>query len=887
MRGAKPRTVTVAAAVVALTALPMVPVQAADAATRLSVDIAAQPLEAALVELSKQGHLQLVIATGTVPTSTSISLHGSMPLGVALDRLLRGTGLSYRFVGDHTIAIVLSASATRPLSDSLAAPGTTGAPRSGGEGTDASGAGNTRDNTTSKEDQSVHHHGLLVRLAAVLGICVSASASHRACAADTNPGAGNNSDANVNGVLQEVVVTAERREASAQKTPLVMNVLGGDDLINSGATDVVRTAELVPGVHVVPGQLTGAQIAIRGIVNVNVNVGSDPSLAMSVDDVYIARSQAALASFYDVARVELLRGPQGTLYGRNSISGAMNIITNDPGRELGGNAYIDAGSYSARTVEAAINVPLGERMAVRVAGQTVSHDGYEDHYWNQQNDKAGRIKFLTNLSDNATVLLSASYFHQGGIPAINVVTPYVNASDPWNPNATTTRLSDTDNSVYDFSAKLNWDLPVGNLTYIRGFTRFEENVTVPPSFAKIHRWGTSKQDTDEVRLASHARPDASGQFSWVAGLFWYRETQNQFRHVEVPAFGNLIQDAGYPYVFAGSIAAFGQTTYAFKDHWRGTLGLRYTHESKDATGQNDTTQFGVRTSVPTAFVQADNNVSYKLALETDLNPSSLLYASVTTGFHGGGWMDGVQGSNTYKPEQITSFEIGSKNEFLDHRLRLNVGAYYYDYKDFLVGVSNALAPTCACEVNAPKAHAEGLEIEAAFAFTPADRLGINLAYEDTKYSDFIFYYPFFSQIAGGTIVRDPTNAAKILSSDYSGTPFPFVSRWSGNASYLHTFRLGAIGNLSAQVLTQYRSSYPAALGNDPAFVQSGHTKTDVNLTYAAPGGHWTLTAYGRNLEREPAVISVGRGPGPAGPSNPITAAIGQPRTYGVRLQATF
>jgi iron complex outermembrane receptor protein len=794
------------------------------AESAIAFSIPAEDLATALREFARQSSHEILFSTDVAKGKTTHGVSGTLSPDAALSKLLEGTGLVTSQAANGAILV------TNP---------------------DAQGASGTPDPQGAPAGAAL--------------------------------ASGSDSDVK----LEEVVVTAERREASAQRTPIVMNVLSGDDLVNSGATDVVRAAELVPGVHVVPGQLTGAQIAIRGIVNVNVNVGSDPSLAMSVDDVYIARSQAALASFYDVARVELLRGPQGTLYGRNSISGAMNIITNDPGHELGGNAYIDVGNYNERTVEAALNVPLGDRTAIRVAGQTVNHDGYEDGYWGTREDKAARIKLLTELSDTATVLLSGSYFHQGGIPALDVVTPYANPSDPWSPGATTPRLSSTDNAVYDFSAKLNWDLPVGKLTYIRGFTRFVENIVVPPSFASIHRWGTSKQDTDEVRLASHTEPDAAGHASWVAGFFWYRETQDQFRHVEAPAFGNLVQDAGYPYVFAGSIAAFGQTTYAFADHWRGTAGLRYTHESKDANGQNNTTIFGVYTSVPTAFTQADNNISYKAAVETDLTANSLLYASITSGFHGGGWMDGVPGSNTYKPETITSYEIGSKNEFFEHRLRFNVGAYYYDYKDFLVGVSNALAPTCACEVNAPKARADGLEMEVEFALTASDRIGVNLAYEDTDYADFTFGYPFFSNIAGGTIVRDPTNPAIVLSSDYSGTPFPFVSKWSGNASYQHVFHLGGAGNLTAQLQTQYRSSYPAALGNDPAFLQSSYTKTDVNLSYGAPGGHFTVTAYGRNLEKEPAVVSVGRGPGPPGPSNPITAGIGDPRTYGVRLQVTF
>jgi iron complex outermembrane recepter protein len=870
-----------AVAVLAITSLAVNTALASDLGARVSVNIAAQPLEAALLELSKQGHLQLVIATGSLPARTSERLAGNMPLRSALHLLLEGSGFTYKLVGDHTIAIVRIEGA--PAQPSQSSPPPTVIPENSADPAPSSFSPDAAvgDQRKTSGETTVKHHGWLARIASFFVACGASSFS---CAqAQSAAGA---ELAEPEG-LQEIVVTAQRREESVQRTPITINVVSGAQLVSEGATDVIRASELIPGVQVVPSQLNGAQIAIRGIVNNNPNVGSDPSLAMSVDDVYIARAQAALASFYDIARVEVLKGPQGTLYGRNSVSGAMNIVTNDPKHEWGADGYVEFGNYNAKTFEGAFNAPIGEHIALRLAGQEVKHSGYIDDYWTNEDNKAGRAKLLVELSDKASVLLSASIFHQVGVGDISPAYPFANASNPWNPSETVPRgTSYTDNLVNNYSLKFNWDTFLGNLTYIRGYTRFGENISLPPGFAAvIRRIGTSKQNTDEVRLASHSSADVQGHFAWVAGIFTYDETQDQFRHVEVPGFGNLIQDAGYPHVYAQSVAEFAQGTYAILDHLRVTLGVRNTNESKNAIGTNSTSQFGAITVANENVEEKDSKVNYRLAIEGDLTPSSLLYASVTTGFHGGGWMDSPPPYETYRPETITSFEVGSKNEFLDHRLRVNAGAYYYDYKNFLVSVQSALAPTCACFVNAPKARAEGVEVESQFAITSYDTLSVNFAYEDSDYTNFKVFFPFSASLPGGTPI--PATGTSPAGVDYSGTPFPYVSKWSGNASLQHIFPLPNGADINATVFTQYRTVYPGGLGDDPGLRQPGYTKTDVSVGYNAPKNRWSVTLYARNLERAPAVFQAGRGPGPPGPANPITVGLGEPRTFGVRLAARY
>jgi len=736
-----------------------------------------------------------------------------------------------------------------------------------------------------------HQHATSPRRRALLhGIAILTSAITSTAWAQTPPPPHRISS------LETVVVTAQRRRESAQKTPLVVNVLSSKLLTQEGATDVERVGELVPSVHVDVNPLGGAAIGIRGIVNANPNVGSDPSVAMSVDDIYIARAQAAIASIYDVSRIEVLKGPQGTLYGRNSISGALNIVTNDPVlQKYSGNISAEFGDYYAHTFEGAINVPIGDEVALRLSGETVNHDGYvTDIYngltthWDDEDTQAGRIKLLIQPNDALKAIFSASLYHEGGAGQLSVDFPYTNPATPWN---TSTPAFDTtpsgkpgyDDNVYDLSGKLIWDSSPATVTLIAGFTQFDENYIAPPAppLSFLQRVGRSNQVTTELRVASHSTAAAAGTYSWVGGLFFYQEVQNQFRHVEAylpTPFGLLFLDqhAGYPHVYAGSAAVFGQGTYAITDHLRATLGLRGTAEAKNAIGQNITTLGGMPSTVDETPSETDRALNYRAELETDVTPNSLLYVSVTTGFHGGGWQDGINAlDETYRPEYLTSYEIGSKNEFFDHQLRFNLDGYYYDYKDFLANVNDLQAPTCACNANAPRARAEGVELETQYALTANDIFGLNAAWEDTQYTKFVLSYPFTPQVTFGT--QTGTNY------NLSGATFPLVSKFSGNVSYTHTFPLENGDTITANVFSQFRTKFYGLLSENPAAYVPASTKTDVNISYASTQ-RWTITGFVRNIENNPGVQAYGTN---VGSSSVATASLSAPRTYGGRLDYSF
>ncbi len=355
---------------VSLSLLPLHMAMATDATTQLSVDIARQSLESALVELSKQGHLQLVIATNALPAKMSASLRGSMPLGVALDHLLKDTGLTYRVVGDHTIAIVKATEVHRQLSDPPASPGVSGAKSSGAPDRDLKVEEGVQANNADKGDHPVSHRSLMSRLATFLGICVSASAGGPACAQDAPPSSAHQ--------LGEIVVTARKTEESLQSVPVAVAVISEKQLQNGNASDLTKVAELAPQVSMSQsGSGTGAVITIRGVSSGSNDAGLDQSVAIEVDGIPISRGQILSSAIFDLKQVEVLQGPQALFFGKNSPAGVISLSSANPTDKFEG--YVTPGyefEADQRFVEGALSGPVSDTLKARVAFRASKMNGW-------------------------------------------------------------------------------------------------------------------------------------------------------------------------------------------------------------------------------------------------------------------------------------------------------------------------------------------------------------------------------------------------------------------------------------------------------------------------------------------------------------------------------
>lgn len=705
--------------------------------------------------------------------------------------------------------------------------------------------------------------------------------------------------------IEEVVVTAERREETAQRTPLAITALSADQLEKQGVRTVTDLTTVVPGVQI--GSVGGSvEIAVRGIGSTNNTEVGDPAVAFNVDGVYMARPRSAAGLFFDLDRTEVLRGPQGTLYGRNATAGSLNVITKKPTSEYEANAQLELGNYSLIRASGAVNLPVSDKVAVRAAFQTAKRDGYTNNApsndYNDEDAVALRLHVLLKPTDNFSLLLSGDYFRNDYVGTASApLGRYSAGGDPY--TFPISRDGSSNQQNYGLSAQADLDLAFGVLTYLGAIRNdlvhtlagsgrgYPLGAPRPPNGCDpvlglgcntIYFDSDERQETHELRLGN-----GEGRFKWVGGLYYFEETNNVYANI-FPAVA-FIQ----PNTYADSKAVFAQGTYSFTDQLRATAGLRYTRDHKGRTGGtyvalNSNGGCQLPGGMERPFLGAPppgcllygnvadftwESTDYKLGVEFDLTPTSLLFASTSTGYKAGGYGDGLPPlNNKYEPERLTAYEVGAKNRFLDNRAQLNLSAFYYDYQDFQVtGTGVVAGQPSAVTVNAAKATLYGAELEGTLLITENDRIDGSAAYLHAEYKDFTLlggdaFFPGLANYSGLTLAKSP--------------------EWTFNLGYQHSWSFANDGRLTVRVQTHYESSKNLDYHNFGVTAQDAYTKTDLIVTYDAPGGVWSLMAYGRNLEDEAVLV---QGSPDAQNANRFagSGAYAPPRLYGVQLSTRF
>jgi len=616
--------------------------------------------------------------------------------------------------------------------------------------------------------------------------------------------------------------------------------------------------------------------------------------------------------------VEVLKGPQGTLYGRNATSGAVNVIPNRPDSSgTAGEAGLEIGNYNLRKATGMINAPVSETLSLRVAGQVVDRDGYLSDGYDDEEGQAARASLLWEPDDRLSLLLSGDYFHQGGKGVGGVLVP--GSLTPTAP-AVKDRIAGSeaasiaelrlrfpalinsglvvpprddgfnDNTFWGVAATLDYQFDAGTLTLLPAYRDSRPDfVFYSPGFQGTVQ-EVSKQSSVEVRFAS-AEDSA---FRYVVGGFWFRD--------EVDALnsffqGGLSTTTFMPHQETVSKAVFGQGTYDVADGLRLVGGVRYTHENKQqATPVRQSSASNPNPPFITATGDEDfSSVTWKGGIEFDAGPQSLLYANVATGFKAGGFYPAV-GANSFDPEKLTAFTLGSKNRFLDNRLQLNAEAFWWDYKDQQIGyigpveVRPGVFAQAAVTANVGQARMYGMEVEAQFLATRNDEFGINLQYMDSKYNSFV--YTAIS--AGGTPLPSgcavtpnsslPVAApARLFTVDCSGKAAVNAPKWSLNLSYSHTFELSADLDLILGARSRIESGRFLSIDYRPEQYQDGYMTADVWATLEAPGQGWSLTGYVNNLTDEDVYSTSFTRP----ILNVVYNGLRPPRTYGLRGTVSF
>lgn len=733
------------------------------------------------------------------------------------------------------------------------------------------------------------------------------------------------------GGLQEIVVTAQRRIDTVQKTPLAISALDPSDMVHQGVNDARDLAVAVPALHVASLGIYN-NVYINGVGGGVSNAFGSPAVSFSIDGVFIDQAGGPSSSFYDLQRLEVVKGPQGTLYGRNATAGALNLIPNKPSFRYEGEAAVDYGNFANTEFSGMLNLPLSDSVATRVAFKTVRHSGYLSNGFNDEDSQAGRIQVLWKATDALTILLYGDYFHEGGIgtmpipyypgqdlspfgtgaiaPNVPANQKYLSANNPWagiSPELLYPALipppypagislagkdAGTDRKQTVTHIQIDWDVGFATATVIPAYVRLSDNDVGYQAGFRAYEQDNIDQYTVEARLASNPAPDS--KLKWVAGLFWFRSDGSALNRFFQEAFSDI--DVALPSMTDTSKAGFGQLTYSVVDSLRVTGGVRYTRENKSESGQTivgnisftppptpetcaapftyyppstDATPNPARCGLPNAGNLEFSSTDYKGGIEYDVTEHALLYANFSTGFKAGGFNPGAP-PNTYAPEKLKDYDIGLKSRYFDNRLQVNTSAFYWRYENQQSQAFGPINPTGYAYIVYPsRSHIYGGTLDVTWLATPDDKIDSKLAYT----------VGVFDQYA--TLGIAPLGIPAV---DGQGATRPYTPKWSESFGYTHTFHLPdeatLLFNANTMILSrQYVYTTPyAELAN-----QGGYHKSNASLGYHSTKGEWMVEGYVNNLENKFTVNSLQ----PSSTTGNYFAYTDPPRTYGVRLSKKF
>lgn len=658
--------------------------------------------------------------------------------------------------------------------------------------------------------------------------------------------------------LEEIVVTAQKRAVNLQRTPAAVTAIGGEALVAAGVSDIRAAQNLVPSARF-QMQNSSTEIYIRGVGSTLDLPNIEPPTVFNFSGIYIPR-EGTSAGLFDIASIEVLPGPQGTLYGRAALGGTVNVGFNRPARDTATAVLLEAGDYSLGRASVAQNLPVGRRGALRAAADYIRHDGYQATGADSKDDYGLRLSGLHEGERFGAYAWVQGTRKHGRSP--NLVRRGYNGGrfdgdpdafegrDPWDDRITATE-PDAGRQQYEnlvAGAEFEWRLGAATLTWLPSYFTLDwagnywlENL---PSFLSARY----DQVTQELRLAG----PGDGRLSWLAGLYAYRVTND----------GEFVV-AGFPLADVDhnrleGLAAFGEATVAVGGRWRLTAGGRLSRDERQGRGA---TAFGE----PYAVRQDFDELDWKLGAEFDAAPEVMLYATVQTGYQPGTYNlfpPTPQRSNEVREAGLTAWSVGAKSRFLDGRLQLNTELFFYDYRDLLVQSFN-LNTALLTTFNADRVETWGKQLDLLWQAGEHGRLKLSVGWLRARYERFVV--PDDIDIGPGR-------------RDFAGEPLQNAPDWTVSAGYQRDFPLAA-GYLRARVESRYESAFWATFTQSRGTRQPDYTKSDASLTYHAGDGRWSAGLWVKNIENEAVLAATTTGQ--FGPY--ADAFLEPPRTWGLRF----
>jgi iron complex outermembrane receptor protein len=737
-----------------------------------------------------------------------------------------------------------------------------------------------------KSTQPQHLLARISRLS-LLAVAIAAAGAHAESAND----------------IEEMVITATKQQSTVATTAASVSVVGADALAAGGIADIGDMVNAIPNLSV-GDQFGVARIFIRGIGMTSIDLGADGAVAVHQDGAILARPSTQMAGFYDLERVEVLRGPQGTLYGRGATAGAMDLITKRPTQELDGYARVTVGDYSQMDLEGAIGGGITDGVAGRIAFKKEKRDGYGENLFtgNDVDDRdayAVRGGLLFDPTEDLSIYLTAEHYEEddnnyafhyfgtsvtpedqlahnllGGKTIFDIKGPGTDLGDLRDiysdQDATNDRKGSAATAVIDYEIGGGWSLK--SVTSWHDFERLQvDDLDV----SDVWMFGQNNYEEESKTLSQEFTLNFDcNDYDLLFGAMAFDE--EVYGSVKVPlknlglAFGapaDLFDNGNYWQNGDVDITAyglFGQIRYELTDQLALTAGARWNYEERTGAGAFIFDAIGV--NVPTDRKKDWDDVTPMVKLEYTTESGTLLYASYTEGFKSGVINVGSL-NEVIDPEYVTAWEAGIKSRFLDDQLYLAAAVFTYDYKDLQVGFVNA--QSIVETVNAAKAQNTGIEIEGSAQLTDAFSVDFFATHLEAEFEEFLQ-----GDYRAGGVIRD-----------LKGNNLPNAPENSFRVGVNYDISMGDSGSLRLRTDVNWQDEVFFTEFNNQDAVQDSYAMWNASIAWTSADEHWNATAWGRNLGDEDVIAN-----------NIVTAPLyGQvrvgsmmpPRTYGLTVGYDF
>ncbi len=742
--------------------------------------------------------------------------------------------------------------------------------------------------------------------AAIFPLAISTAAFAQTKQPDSPVVEASEQDPTVNdGGLAEIVVTGTKLGTqNLQRTSVAVTVVGSELMESQGLSTVQDIAKYVPNLTF--SRNTGQAIVyVRGIGSSNAGVGSDPSVTQQVDGVYIARPTAQIGDFLDVERIEVLRGPQGTLYGRNAVGGTINVVSRQPSDTFGGRIRVGYGNYDAKSFEAYFTGPIsGEALTASIAGTYRDHDPYYRNIvpgvpsFGSAKRFGVRGQLRWEPTSDIDITLRADYSR---IDEQLEVYDHLLAPVPFQAPLANSLVGsyrevavggaqpiEVDNGGVSLEA--NYNLGGGlSLKSVTAWRKLKSDLYVDSDGTEVfisylHQLERQTQFTQEFNLSYQG-----DRLKAVAGVFFFGDRDVGFSQntapvsVATPPARAAISQAN-SIVPTRSYAAFIQANYEIVPDLTVIMGLRYTTETKKfdqdyrRTSLNPAMPGANLPGFPSTFLlkRKDDAFTPKFGLDYQVTPDVMLYASATRGFKSGGFNNSAQtlAAAQFAPEYLWAYEAGAKTQFLDRRLRINATGFIYNYSD--LQVRQLLSPGNAVISNAATASIKGVELEMLGKPTSDLQISGSLSYLHTRYQSF----PNASVASAySTLIPNQTCVAGVCTFDATGNRLEATPRWSGVVGIDYNPRIGDY-QLDVHVDWARRGRAYFDASNLPISSQPAYSLINASIGIGPETG-WKAELFVRNAANKKYYqVIAGNGVVPG-------AISGEPRIYGLRLGYSF